>query len=278
MCIRDRTAAIQNPLPTPTARQQRLKKFFFVQLPVAFVIAMVIRTFFLQPFRAATDSAAPEIPRGSHFLVWKLAHNFAPGDLIAYRQEGWAYVGRVARNEGGVVSVNRNGRSDIAVPPGDILGRVISVYWRAANDAASGVVLQPSNHTETSVNGTDTRMTAKGVPLGALISYAYGPPTVYLRRSGNRVILPAGVTDGKFDFSFKDSDRPQEALQAEIKKQLGLAAHREMREADVLVLTVSNPSVIGLAVTKGGNSSDSRPGPGRFEFANMPIGDLSRCV
>jgi uncharacterized protein (TIGR03435 family) len=96
-----------------------------------------------------------------------------------------------------------------------------------------------------------------------------------LRRSGNRVILPAGVTDGKFDFSFKDSDRPQEALQAEIKKQLGLAAHREMREADVLVLTVSNPSVIGLAVTKGGNSSDSRPGPGRFEFANMPIGDLS---
>jgi uncharacterized protein (TIGR03435 family) len=265
--------AIQKP--AVAAWQRRFRKFFLVQLPVAFVITMVIRTFFLQPFRAATDAAAPEIPRGSQFLVWKLSHTFAPGDLIAYRQEGWAYVGRVARNEGGVISVNRNGNADIVVPSDAILGRVVSVYWRAANGAASGVVLRPSNYSETSVNGTDTRMTAKGVPLDALISYAYGPPTVYLHRSGNRVILPPGVADGKFDFSFKDSDRPQEALQAEIKKQLGLAAHHEMREADVLVLTVSNPGVIGLAVTKGGNSSDSRPGPGRFKFANMPIGDLS---
>ncbi len=64
-------------------------------------------------------------------------------------------------------------------------------------------------------------------------------------------------------------------MQAEIKKELGLVAHRELRDADVLVLTVSNPSAIGLAAAKGGNSSDQRPGHGRFEFTNMPIGDLS---
>ena len=113
----------------------RLRKFLLVQLPVALVILLIIRTFFLQAFRAATDSAVPEIPQGSGILVWKLAHNFAPGDLIAYRINGGANVGRVVSSKEGAISVNHNGQADIVVPRGDVLGKVISIFWRASNSA-----------------------------------------------------------------------------------------------------------------------------------------------
>jgi serine/threonine protein kinase/photosystem II stability/assembly factor-like uncharacterized protein len=137
---------------------------------MAIVIALVIRAFFLQPFRAETDAAAPEIPRGSHFLVWKLAHRFTSGDLIAYRHEGWVSVGRVVSNEPGVISVNRNGMADVVVPPHDILGKVISVYWRASNGAESasnfsiGQTYFPEGDSIeiTSVERSENRMMVKG--------------------------------------------------------------------------------------------------------------------
>ena len=122
-------------LPVENKSKRWLKKFFLVQLPVTFIITIVIHTFFLQSFHAATDAAAPEIPRGSHFFVWKLSRHFETGDLIAYRRDGWPTVGRVVRNVGGNLSVNRNGKADVAVPPGDILGKVVCIYWRASNDA-----------------------------------------------------------------------------------------------------------------------------------------------
>ncbi len=109
------------------------------QVVIGLIVAAILRVYFVQPFRAATDAAAPEIPRGSHFLVWKLSHNFAPGDLIAYRHDGWVSVGRVVRNEGGVISVNRNGEADAIIPLDAILGEVISVYWRASSGTSPAI-------------------------------------------------------------------------------------------------------------------------------------------
>ncbi len=120
--------------------KRRLRKFFLVQFPAVIVIALVIRAFFLQPFRAETEAAAPEIPRGSHFLVWKLAHPFTLGDLIAYRRDGWVSVGRVVSNEPGALSVNRNGEANAVVPPRDILGKVISIYWRGTPQPESELI------------------------------------------------------------------------------------------------------------------------------------------
>ncbi len=155
--------------------KRRLKKIFLLQVPVAFVILMVIRIFFLQAFRAGSDAAAPEIPRGSQFLVWKLTHSFEPGDLIAYRREGWVNLGRVVRNERGVVAVNRNGHVDVEVPPDAILGKVISVYWRASNGTSPDASLRPSSGGEHGFfRTTDNKMEAHAVSLGALMSYAYG--------------------------------------------------------------------------------------------------------
>jgi len=145
------------------------------------------------------------------------------------------------------------------------LARVPTVALRPSN---------PSDRGHNSIVSSDTMIMAKGVSLRALMSYAYGTPAAHFNWSGNRVILPPEVSDGKFDVLLILPNQRKEALRAEIKKQLGLVAHRELRDVDGLVLMVPNPGAVGLAATNGGNSSDSR-GHGRFEFANQPIGDLS---
>jgi uncharacterized protein (TIGR03435 family) len=154
---------------------------------------------------------------------------------------------------------------------------VFNHYWegRYLKKAPSVVILRPSSGGVSGVTSQDTgRMVARGAPLGALMSLAYGPPTMHFHWSENRVIFAPGITDGKFDFLLAVPHHPQEALQAEIKKQLGLIAHREMRDVDVLVLKVSNPSAIGLAVVNRGNSSDRTMKDGGYEFTNEPINSL----
>jgi uncharacterized protein (TIGR03435 family) len=269
------TPPVQKPRPFRDALQRRFRRLLRVELPVVLIIAVVIRAFFLQAFRTATDAAAPEIPRGSGFLVWKLTHTFLPGDLIAYRLEAWVSLGRVVRNDQDVIWVNRNGKADVAVPRDRILGKVVSVFWRASNRASPIVFLRPSSSEQQNFNSTDSKLEARAMPLGALLSYAYGLPKLYVHWSEHRVIFPPGLARGRFDFLAGVSDQTQEALQAEIKKQLGLIAHREKRETNVLVLIVSNPSLIGRAVATGGNASDGRHGPGRWDFTNMPIDDVS---
>ncbi|HXD00779.1 MAG TPA: TIGR03435 family protein, partial [Verrucomicrobiae bacterium] len=263
-----------SPPPVASRLNRWFKKHFLKQLAATYVVLVTIQMFFLEPFRAQTDFAAPEIPRGSQFLVWKFSRHFVPGDLIAYRLDGGESVGRVVGAEDGDFSVNRNGKPDASVPAANILGKVVSVYWRASNDS-SPVTLHPNNDGGPGhFSNTDHDINARAVSLRVLMSYAYGPSTPYLHWSGNRVILPPDVSNDTFDFQLTASDHPQETLQAEIKKQLGLVAHHELRDADVLVLEVSNPDVIGSQTAKEDNGSDSRLGRGKFEFTDEPIGDL----
>ncbi len=154
---------------------------------------------------------------------------------------------------------------------------VFNHYWegRYLKKAPPVVILRPSGGGISGVTSQDTgRMVARGAPLGALMSLAYGPPAMHFHWSENRVSFAPGITDGKFDFLLAVPNHPQAALQAEIKKQLGLVAHRETRDTDVLVLKVSNPSAIGLAVVNGGNRSDRTTERGGYEFTNEPINFL----
>jgi signal peptidase I len=161
-------APVKNPAESRFGR--RVRKFFLIQLPAALVILLVIRTFFLQPFRVETDSMSPEIPRGSQFLVWLLGRNFAPADIIAYSKEGHVNVGRVVRRENGAYTVNRNGSTDFSVPQNAILGKVVSIYWRASNAAGAksdfsiGQAHFPEGDTIeiTSVERTGDQMTVEG--------------------------------------------------------------------------------------------------------------------
>jgi hypothetical protein len=108
------------------------------------------------------------------------------------------------------------------------------------------------------------------VPLGALLYYAYAPNNIYYQfHHEYRAELAPGVDDGEFDLLLTLANHPQEALRAEIKKQLGLVAQFEPREADVLVLTCSNPATPILAPSHG--DGWVRFSRGRFTFNNEPI-------
>ncbi len=125
----------------PGGSAKRVKNIFW-SLLVALVVAAITNTFFLEAFSASTDAAAPEVPRGSRVLVWKLSHQFAPGDLIAYRYQGHANLGRVASADSNNLMVRRNNEADAAVPLADVVGKVITIYWRASSGTAP--VTQPA--------------------------------------------------------------------------------------------------------------------------------------
>jgi uncharacterized protein (TIGR03435 family) len=292
--------------------KRRLKKFFLVQLLVVFVIAMGIRAFFLQPFEAATDAAAPEIPRGSRFLVWKLAHRFAPGDLIAYRHEGWVSVGRVAGGEVGAVSVRRNGEADTIVPPRDILGKVISVYWRASDDGSrpAGVAGVAGNKIEARLiepwqQGYDLSFLDRLPPQMKILPSS--PATIQSRlhiaggRNGKglglgqsvldlltiayevqsaQVIATVPLPEGKYDFIASLPKDNFKAGQDEIKKTFGLAGRLVTMETNVLILKVKFRNATGLRRTAGQFSGDQESDSYSAHSQSLyPLVDyLERCL
>jgi tRNA A-37 threonylcarbamoyl transferase component Bud32/signal peptidase I len=157
------------PLPLFAKRKNWLHRWVG-RLLAALFIGFFIRTFLAAPYRVPTDAAAPEIPRGSHFFVWRPAHHFAPGDFMAYWHDGETYIGRVVRVEGEAVLVNRNGNSDVLVPHDATIGKVISVYWRASISAQTtpgfyiGQTYFPKGDSIeiTSVNRSSDRMVVQG--------------------------------------------------------------------------------------------------------------------
>jgi serine/threonine protein kinase len=124
-------------------------------------VILLIRVFVLTPFRAVTDATAPEIPKGSHVLVWKLTRTFIAKDLIAYADESGRHVslGRIHEVSQDAVLVSRNGKPPARIPRSDIVGRVISVYWRGtpgavkpstSSDATAKPVVLEASQTKTS--------------------------------------------------------------------------------------------------------------------------------
>jgi len=115
--------------------KQRMKKLFF-WLAWMVVIVLMLREYVIAPYYIPTDAVAPELPRGSRLLVWKLGRHFASGDLIAYRHAGTVYVARVARDEGDELVINRNGEADAKVGSGDVIGKVVSIYVRGSENTS----------------------------------------------------------------------------------------------------------------------------------------------
>lgn len=104
---------------------------------VVLILLITVRTFFAQPFRVPTDGAAPEIPRGSHVLVWKLSRTFAPGDIVAYEWDNLSWIGRIVRSAGEEIILSQNDKPEITIPRSAIIGKVISVYWRGTSDPSA---------------------------------------------------------------------------------------------------------------------------------------------
>jgi serine/threonine protein kinase len=106
---------------------------------VAIVLAIVVRTFVLESFRAATDAVAPDVPQGSYALVFKLARSYSPGDIVAYRSNGVAALARVveAGPQDGRLLVQRRDGPPQPIAAADLIGRVI-LNTRAAHGGAAG--------------------------------------------------------------------------------------------------------------------------------------------
>ena len=109
---------------TPPRRRPWVRNTVVAFVAFAIIIGLV-RLFLVEPMKAETDSASPEIPRGSRFLVWKLASNFKPGDLISYKDGRQNLVGGVmSADEHTVVVYRRNDAPEI-VSRTKIVGRLI---------------------------------------------------------------------------------------------------------------------------------------------------------
>ena len=109
----------------------------------------------------------------------------------------------------------------------------------------------------------------KEMSLKRLVSAAY-------RRSGSRIIVPDGFSQKQFDVLLTFVDRPNERFQEGVEKQLGLAAHRETRETDVLLLRVKDANAPGLHRSpnpQGKPATGIRRG--EIRFINEPLTSLA---
>ena len=86
----------------------------------------------VRPVVITAHSLEPEMPAGSHCLVWKLAPRFRTGDIVAYRNGGEVCAARVVFSASDKLIVERNGRlakdEREMLRPADVIGKVVTVY------------------------------------------------------------------------------------------------------------------------------------------------------
>ena len=99
---------------------------------IALLIVVPLRAWFVQTYVVKGVSIEPEVPQGSHVLVWKFSREFSPGDILAYKHGDQTWVGRVVRVDNEKVTLQRNGTPEESISKDLLIGKVVSVYWRAA--------------------------------------------------------------------------------------------------------------------------------------------------
>ena len=94
-----------------------------------------------------------------------------------------------------------------------------------------------------SSNEGNNRIVSLNAPAKFLLTFAYSFTV-------SRMIVPDDLPSENFDLFLTIQNYPRERLQQELKKRLGLVAHRETRPVDVLILKVNNPITPGIEVSK----------------------------
>ena len=133
------------------------------------------------------------------------------------------------------------------------------------------VILRPTRFQHmTGVAGSENGIEFENVSLRFLLGNAYAHNEFW-------TILPKGLPQENYDFMFTLPGMPGDwlkALRNEIKKRLGLVAHLETREADVLVAKVTNSNAPGLKIASGSENQQV----GNFRnvvFKGAPIDSLT---
>ena len=85
------------------------------------------------------------------------------------------------------------------------------------------------------------------------------------------MILPADLPKGQFDYLNSLPSQQRETLRAELKKQFGLIAHTETRDADVLLLKVKDPEKLKSHLVQDGK-------PGNLGTFRMSRGEANDAI
>jgi uncharacterized protein (TIGR03435 family) len=138
------------------------------------------------------------------------------------------------------------------VPGNDTDKYFLNMDWEAFQNAPPYFIVRPThfnkqigNGTGTTGMGSDNRAIGRGLDFETMIHYAYN----YHNRA--RTVLPAGpLPEGSFDY-LVTVPGALGRFQAEVKRQFGYAAHKEVRDVDAWVLRVKNAGAPGLKPSTG---------------------------
>jgi uncharacterized protein (TIGR03435 family) len=124
----------------------------------------------------------------------------------------------------------------------------------------NGVIMTSSN-----LKGkTIQRIMGRNVSLQQVIITAYGGDL-------SRVVLPTDAPKTNFDFLVAVPDDPGGHLKTAIRKKLGLVAHNETRDTDVLALKVVDANPPGLKAGPANEKPDIAPKGGQLVFTHQKL-------
>lgn len=97
----------------------------FKQVLLAVGLGLILKVAVAESFIAKTATVSPEVPAGSFVIVYKLTSQFAPGDIIAYRDDATTFLVRVVEANDGSLQVARDNKAPTEVARKAIIGRVV---------------------------------------------------------------------------------------------------------------------------------------------------------
>jgi uncharacterized protein (TIGR03435 family) len=139
-----------------------------------------------------------------------------------------------------------------------------------------GILIRPTHYNESGAMRTEDKRIERMVSLSSLLGIAYETNSQEL--SPVRMILPAGVQTGNFDYLVNVPDHWQEKFQAQIKKQFGLVGRMETLTTNVLLLRLGNPDAPRLLSESQKTSSNYEGGKYSFMYGSrykIMLGDTA---
>ena len=97
---------------------------FGISVLIAIAIIVPVRACLAMPVRVLTDALAPELPKGSWALVYRLGPEFKPGDIVAYDADSTIYVARYQSATADALRVSRRGQ-ELEIPRNSLIGKVV---------------------------------------------------------------------------------------------------------------------------------------------------------
>ncbi len=144
------------------------------------------------------------------------------------------------------------------------------------NRAPRTVIVRPSKYADGGdwvLGWQNGRIMRRNGDFASLLTAAYG-------WSPERMVLPADLPTGRFDMLVTVADRPEKALQEELRRQFGIRTYPESRVEDVLVLkAIQGGTRTGLQPDTNANSPFTiNTGPGIMLLKKYKMGDLASAL